>query len=41
MVLSDTHRDVRASISPGRLVREPRRSHGFTECLAGIDSGSA
>ena len=41
MVLSDTHRDARASISPGRLVRGPRRNHGFTECLAGIDFDSA
>ena len=30
MVLSNTHKDVRASISPSRLVREPRHSQGFT-----------
>ena len=41
MVLFDTHRDARASISLGRLVRGPKRSHGFTECLAGMNSGSA
>ena len=31
MVLSDIHRDARASISPGHLVQGPRRSHGFIE----------
>ena len=31
MVLSDIHRDARASISLDRLVRGPRRSHGFIE----------
>ena len=41
MILSDTHRDARASISPGRLIRGPRRSHGFIECLARINPGSA
>ena len=41
MVLSDTHRDARASISPGRPVQRSRHSHGFTECLAGIVSGFA
>ena len=30
MILSDTYRDARASISPGRLVQGPRRSQGFT-----------
>ena len=30
MVLSDTHRDARTSISPSRLVRGPRHSQGFT-----------
>ena len=30
MVLFDTHRDARASISPSRLVQGPRRSYGFT-----------
>ena len=30
MVLSDTHRDARASISPSRLVRGLKRNHGFT-----------
>ena len=30
VVLSDTYRDARASISPNRLVRGPRRSQGFT-----------
>ena len=41
MALSNTHKDARASISPDRLVRGPRRSHGFTECLVEIDSDSA
>ena len=40
MVLSDTHRDARAFISPNRLVRGPKHSHGFTYRLAGIDFGS-
>ena len=30
MVLSDTHRDARVSISPNRLVQGPRHSQGFT-----------
>ena len=30
MVLSNTYRDARKSISPGRLVRGPRPSQGFT-----------
>ena len=30
MVLSNIHGDVRVSISPGRLVRRPRRSDGCT-----------
>ena len=30
MVLSDTYRDARASISPSRLVRGPKRNQGFT-----------
>ena len=30
MVLSNTHRDAKAAISPSHLVRGPRRSHGFT-----------
>ena len=30
MVLFDTYRDARASISPNRLVRGPKRSQGFT-----------
>ena len=30
LVLSDTYRDARASISPSRLVRGPKRNQGFT-----------
>ena len=30
MVLSDTYRDARASISPNRLVQGPKRNQGFT-----------
>ena len=30
MVLSDTYRDARVSISPSRLVRGPRHSQDFT-----------
>ena len=30
MVLSDTYRDTRVSISPSRLVRGPRHSQDFT-----------
>ena len=30
MVLFDTHRDAKASISPSRLVEGPRRSYGLT-----------
>ena len=30
MVLYDTYKDVKASISPGRLIRGPKRSQGFT-----------
>ena len=30
MVLSDTYRDAIVSISPSRLVREPKHSQGFT-----------
>ena len=30
MVLSDTNRDAKASISPSRLVWGPRSSQGFT-----------
>ena len=30
IVLSDTRREAKVSISPSRLVRESRRSHGFT-----------
>ena len=30
MVLSDTYRDAKVSISPSRLVRGSKRSQGFT-----------
>ena len=41
MVLPDTHRDARASISPSRPVQGSRHRHGFIECLVGINFGSA
>ena len=41
IVLSETYRDARASISLSRLIRGPRRSYGCTWCSAKINFGSA